>query len=147
MLGVPAVQSTAPEPRRATSCFFMPLNPSEEEGNPPTAPTAGRGARGRLPCFPTGKEWEQGGKQRSLLPKKGWLLWLFYCFPPCYKCGRDKQLVDNPLAGVLSRSRAKGRWVACACSTELRLRGDEEGGEESGACTHPAVVREDQDLN
>lgn len=55
--------------------------------------------------------------------------------------------MDNPLAGVLSRSRAKGRWAARACSTELRLQGDEEGGEESGACTHPAVVREDQDLN
>lgn len=62
-------------------------------------------------------------------------------------CGRDKQLVDNPLAGVLSRSRAKGRWAARACSTELWLQGDEEGGEKSGACTHPAVVREDQDLN
>lgn len=69
--GVPAAQSMAPEPRRATSCFLMPLNPSEEEGNPLIAPTAGRGARGRLPCFPTGKEWEQGGRQRSLLPKKG----------------------------------------------------------------------------
>ncbi|EOA98728.1 hypothetical protein Anapl_13674 [Anas platyrhynchos] len=50
---------------------------------------------------------------------------------PKASCGRDKQLVDNPLAGVLSRSRAKGRWVACACSTELRLRGDEEGAQRS----------------
>lgn len=45
-------------------------------------------------------------------------------------CGRDKQLVDNPLAGVFSRSGAKGRWAVHACSMELRLQGDEEGGEE-----------------
>lgn len=49
----------------------MLLNPSEEEGNPPTAPAPGKGARGRLPCFPAGKEWERRRKAAVAFAKKG----------------------------------------------------------------------------